>query len=162
MSTSPKGFTLIEILVVIGIIGLLAGGITIATNGVRIKARDTKRKAELSQIGRFFSASNCVIPAAGPGDYDLAAFIGEIKSRYPQASMLQLPTDPKSGSASQTNYHYLVASADQCILYANLENKDEAITIPAATTPSVGMGTGVLRASSVGPNGTNIYFQYSK
>lgn len=49
---SAKGFTLIELLVVIAIIGLLATLATIAYSGARHKGLDTRRKADLAQIGK--------------------------------------------------------------------------------------------------------------
>jgi prepilin-type N-terminal cleavage/methylation domain-containing protein len=163
MQNDPQGFTLIELLVVIGIIGILATVVTVATSGARIKARDTKRKAELSQIGRWFSASTCFIPSTGPGDFDLADLFAEIKTKNPQiATMFKLPIDPKTGTENKTNYRYKVTSADRCILYANLENTEEIITLPNLYSPDVGKGSGVLKSSTNGVNGTNIYYQYSK
>ena len=50
MKNKPAGFTLIELLVVIAIIGLLASFSIIAFNSARVKARDAKRKADISQI----------------------------------------------------------------------------------------------------------------
>ncbi len=45
-----KGFTLIEIMVVISIIGLLSSIILVAVNGARVKTRDSKRTQDLIQI----------------------------------------------------------------------------------------------------------------
>jgi prepilin-type N-terminal cleavage/methylation domain-containing protein len=161
---SQKGFTLTEILIVVGIIGLLATIVAVATAPARTRARDAKRKFELAQIGRFMAGSRCYVPDAGPGEYDLADLFEEIASKNPQVSQLvgKVPRDPNGGSDEETFYYY-VLSADQqkCILYANLENENEDITINNLTDPTPGGGTGVLRGSSAGHNGTNIYFQSS-
>ncbi len=45
-----KGFTLVELLVVVAIIGLLAGIAIVSVNSVRIKARDARRIADIKQI----------------------------------------------------------------------------------------------------------------
>jgi len=47
---NSAGFTLVELLVVISVIGFLASASIVAFNNARIKARDTKRKAEVVQI----------------------------------------------------------------------------------------------------------------
>lgn len=157
------GFTLIELLVVIGIIGILSSIVFVSLARTRYKARDTRRRSEISQIGRFFAATNCFLPDSGPGDYDLADLFNEIKNKYPQqASFLKLPVDPKTGNTSKTNYRYKVETSDRCIIYTNLENENEKITLTNITTPSLGVGSGVLRSDEPGVNGTNIYFQYSK
>lgn len=160
---SSKAFTLIEILVVIGIIGILAAVILVALNSGRGKARDARRKQELSQIGRFLAGSDCYVPNAGVGDYDLAELLPEVQAKYPQySSFISLPKDPKTGTDSQSNYHYLISDTGHCILYANLENENEPITLTTLTAPTAGGGTGVLKATAVGPNGTGIYYQIGK
>jgi prepilin-type N-terminal cleavage/methylation domain-containing protein len=158
-----KGFSLIELLTVIAIVGILAGIVFVATGSARARARDVKRKQELTQIGRFLAASNCYMPNAGAGEYDLAELFNEVKAKYSQvAQVANLPIDPKSGSETQTNYRYQVIADNHCILYANLENENEAITLSTLTAPTAGGGTGVLKAQNKGPNGTNIFYQIGR
>lgn len=45
-----KGFTIIELIVVIAIISLLSSIVVANVNGVRVKARDARRLAEMKQI----------------------------------------------------------------------------------------------------------------
>lgn len=73
-----KGFTLIELLVVISIIALLASIILVALSGIRAKARDTKRAADMEQIYKalnlFYDQYGCLpittgSTCAGAGGY---------------------------------------------------------------------------------------------
>lgn len=155
---------MLEILIVIGIIGVLATIVAVATGPARERSRDAKRKFELAQIGRFMAGSRCYVPDAGPGEYDLADLFDEITTKNPQAKALvpKVPRDPNGGSDAETLYKYVLSADEQkCILYANLENENEAVTIENLTDPTPGGGTGVLRGSSTGYNGTDIYFQSS-
>lgn len=47
---SKKGFTLVELLVVISIIGLISTIAVVSLGGARVKARDAKRAADLRQL----------------------------------------------------------------------------------------------------------------
>ncbi|MFA5359952.1 MAG: prepilin-type N-terminal cleavage/methylation domain-containing protein [Patescibacteria group bacterium] len=160
---SKRGFTLIEILVVIAIIGLLASFSVVAFSSALKKGRDAKRKSDINQVGKFLSLS-CYVPDAGAGKYDLATLFEEIKIKNPQISTFikSVPKDPSVGTNSQTYYLYEVTTdGKKCALYANLENANEQITLPNLTLPTPGGGTGVLQANENGPNKTNKYFQYS-
>ena len=158
-----NGFTLIELLVVIGIIGILSSIVLVSVNSVRIKARDTKRKAEISSVGRMITLS-CYIPSAGPGEYDIADLISELVASNPQYAsyVSQIPKDPSApSSGNKSLYMYTVNADHQCAVYANLENKEEPVTLQNASGPTPGGGTGVVNASSEGWNGTSKYFQVS-
>jgi prepilin-type N-terminal cleavage/methylation domain-containing protein len=157
-----KGFTLIEILVVVAIIGILMSIVFVSFGGAKDKARDAARKGEISQFGRFLTLG-CYTPDAGPGQYDLIPLAQELSGKYPQyAQMLQnIPKDPKQGSDTASGYTYIVDGSGKCALYANLESDSEPVTLHGISTPTPGGGTGVLQATTPGPNGSTKYFEYS-
>ncbi|MEA3249627.1 MAG: type II secretion system protein [Patescibacteria group bacterium] len=158
------GLTLIEILTVIAIIAVLAGVVVIATGGARLKARDTKRKSDLAQFGRMLQSS-CYMPDDGAGQHDLSIIVEELKVKFPQyaKAMARTPKDPKTGSDFDTGYTYTVtADGKKCAFYANLEYKEEEVTLELLTAPTAGGGSGVLNATGApGRNGTTLYFQVS-
>ncbi len=53
-----RGFTIVELLIVIVIIGILAALVIVAYNGIQQRARDTKRKQDLALISKAISLYN--------------------------------------------------------------------------------------------------------
>lgn len=164
---NQRGFTLIEMIIVIAIIAILATVSLLYLSPARGKASDTKRKAEISQLGRFLTIS-CYTPEAGEGEYDLASIAEELMERYSSASrsigISQIPRDPRASAGGDFLYKYAVLTIDgkkRCALYANLESPSEPVTLPHLSAPTPGGGTGVLRASENGWNNTPLYFQVS-
>ncbi|MEK7161820.1 MAG: type II secretion system protein, partial [Patescibacteria group bacterium] len=162
--STVSGFTIIELIVFIAIIGIMASVVIVAVQPARMKARDVKRKTDMAQIGRLLYSSSCYVPNAGAGDYDLADLVPELVVKYPQYAQFSsyLPKDPKTGSEYQTNYRYAYSADSHCVMYVNLENTKEPITLSGLTAPTVNTGQGVLQATAQGPNGTNIYYQIGK
>jgi general secretion pathway protein G len=135
---AQKGFTLIEMLVVISIIGILATLVAANLNSARSRARDAERKSDLKNIQtalRIYYNDKSSYPASDganqikgcdPGT-NSCTWGGEWKIGT-TVYMQKLPSDPLSPSQ---NYRYLMGSAadsgdtDSYILEACLENKSD-------------------------------------
>lgn len=61
LKSKQKGFTIVELLIVIVVIGILAGLIIVTFSGIQKKARDTERKTDIAALNSHleaFHASN--------------------------------------------------------------------------------------------------------
>ncbi len=70
INNKKSAFTLIELLVVVSIISLLSSVVLASLNSARMKARDTRRIADLSQIRlalEFYFDANGYYPESGCG-----------------------------------------------------------------------------------------------
>lgn len=102
MKSSNKGFTLIEILVVIGIIAILAAIVIIAINPSRqfAQANNSQRtsnvNAILNAIGQYTVDNKGTLPTV-PDKGELAVEVGAtLCAELVPTYMPSLPTDPKS------------------------------------------------------------------
>lgn len=92
-----KGFTIVELLIVIVVIGILAALVVTTYSGIQAKARDSKRQTDVqalqTQIEAFY-ASNNYYPALG--DINDAAWRKTNMKSLDAGAM----TDPSSSSAT--------------------------------------------------------------
>ncbi len=69
---TQKGFTLMELLVVIGIIGILLAFVTVSFSRAQRQSRDTRRKQDLSAIQnameQYYSVNSFQYPVCGCTD----------------------------------------------------------------------------------------------
>lgn len=156
--TIKRGFTLIEILVVIALIGVLAGLMIVAFQGTRRSSRDGKRKADLEQIRsalEMYKADKGSYPACTNWSFDgiclgnvvswghnlglscdcLPLKLAGIGAASGTAVYLNpLPVDPIQfdyGDARNRAYYY-DGSANSYSLYAKLEDtNDPSINCPS-------------------------------
>ena len=126
---SRRAFTLVELLVVIAIIGLLSTIAVVATSSARIKARDTRRLADLKQVQsalELFYNDNGYYPrydgggsVACNGGWAVNANIyipcwNDLANKL--SPYIRLPDDPKN-PASQFDYQYETLKSGQGYIF---------------------------------------------
>ena len=141
-----QGFTLIELLVVIAIIGLLSTLAVIALGSARVKARDSKRLADLKQVQTAlelyytdkndYPAGNAV--NLGDTDHFCLNGSGLVTAANCGTSpyMGQVPLDPKSTADTPVYYTYTYSSSSYTV-NATLEGEVSGLAAGAIKlTPS--------------------------
>lgn len=130
-----QGFTLVELLVSITIIGILANiGLGTFTSA-QAKSRDAKRKAHLKQLSDAFEAYYND-HSQYPDDADIvwgSNFVDPDNSGT--VYMVKLPADPTQG----LTYEYLPAADNKSFqLYSRLENSNDPGVITFTSPPACG------------------------
>lgn len=109
MNKKNKGFTLIEMLVVVAVIGLLASLILVGLSSFRTRGRDTRRVADTKEVQNgleLYYMKNGQYPVANSWQDLESALVGA------GIGITKIPQDPNYSSSNQeATYHY-AASAD--------------------------------------------------
>lgn len=120
-----KGFTIVELLIVIVVIALLAAITVVAYNGMQQRARDGKRAQDLASIQKallLYNASNGGVYASfnyassGPGGWDSSVqtnWLSFLRSSYgnmPVDPLNVSTTDPSNGNDDWAYFYYCYAA----------------------------------------------------
>ncbi|MFA7653741.1 MAG: prepilin-type N-terminal cleavage/methylation domain-containing protein [Candidatus Magasanikbacteria bacterium] len=141
---NKKGFTLIELLVVIAIIGLLSTLAVVALGQARLKARDSKRLADLKQLQTalelYYTDNNAYPDGSGLvlGEADTAQCLdstGFKDTCAADAYMGQVPEDPNTAA-----YHYTyTAASSSYAVAATLEGATSGLDAGSITLSPAGI-----------------------
>ena len=118
------GFTLIELLIVIAIMGILVALLLPNLASARERARDSRRKTDLSSIQtalRLYYSDN----QSFPDTTTLNALWGSALSSNNNTYMAVLPRDPSSAPGAIISYGYN-SDGNTYILVSTLENLSDA------------------------------------
>lgn len=108
---NKQSFTLIELLVVIAIIGLLSTVVLVSLSGVRLRARDARRKADIrtyrTLMESYYSDYNRY-PLACSGD-DVGCDVSNLTAFLVSTYISKVPTDP----LGTNEYQYVRGNSGQ-------------------------------------------------
>lgn len=135
---NKKGFTLIELLIVVAIIGLLSTLAVVALGSARVKARDSKRLADLKQLQtalELYYTDQNAYPAGsgvtlGANNYACLNATGFAATGCSNPYMGAVPADPKDGT-----YVYTSASSSYSVT-ATLEGAVSGLSGGVTLSPA--------------------------
>lgn len=90
---SRRGFTLVELMVVIVIIGLLSGVVTISVRSYLIRSKQNVAKMEISKISQALETFYTTYDRYPTNQEGIASLIAE-SDEFPSGILTFLPTDP--------------------------------------------------------------------
>lgn len=144
---SQTGFTLIEMLVVVAIIGLLSSVVVTSLAQTRRKARDSKRIEDLSQISKalelYYGTNNGYPNTSGAwwgavgscgGSHGVTGATGYVPNLAPTFIGV-LPLDPKPSTGACSGYAYRSDGANYKLISNSVSGNGGPETFPASGQP---------------------------
>jgi type II secretion system protein G len=128
--THKKGFTIIELLVVIVVIGILVTIMVISYNGIQQRSRDSKRASDITQlkiaIEKYRSEKSMYPDVCGDNVGCNASNLSTTISAY----LTTIPHDPRNTANTYNDYQYVrgLITDDSYGLYVRYEAKAECKT----------------------------------
>lgn len=135
LNKRQSGFTIVELLIVIIVIGILATLVIVTFTGIQQKARDNQRQTDIAAVASHveaFNAQNGYYPSLA--DLQSATFVSTNLKGLDPASLIDPKGTALAASASATAYGYTAtgctntdatSATNQCTgftLTANLES----------------------------------------
>lgn len=128
----PKspGFTFIELLVTIAILGVLTAITAVSFRGANRNARDTRRQADLQEVKGGIEEYRLATGnyPANDTSYPSGNFLSSIQPDYVSRNFL----DPLNNATYFYEYRYVGASGCNYALWARMENEGNAQACPSA------------------------------
>lgn len=145
-----KGFTLIEMLIVIAIIGILASIVLVGLGPIQRQGRDSRRQTDLRQVQNalelYFNRCSHYPGTASCGPATGGAVSWSALSQALTGATIgvsQIPNDPSSdgGSIANRNYRYATDSVGSSyVLQAVLEDRNNAALRDSLTNDQLPAG----------------------
>lgn len=136
-----SGFTIVELLIVVVVIGILAAITIVAYNGISQRGRDSARSSDTAAIKKaieLYNVDNGKYPTVGSTDtgYDSSILASTLVPTY----ISKLPTDPKTGNF---NYQYV---------YGPAANNSYAVLVSYETKSACKIGSNINSIWWAAPN----------
>lgn len=140
---TQRGFTIVELLIVIVVIAILAAIVIVAYNGVQARARFTKMQSDVVSLKKYIEAYNAIngsYPSTGnTWMYQRQVGNGFIPGLVPSiTSNLPSITDGPTGASTNNTYIYTSNGTDYKLnrLYQASIPSDEWANVPASLKDS--------------------------